>query len=153
MKISSIIIASTLFAGPLALANPVDEELVESLPRTAAEHFWDKGVLSSGQPVQRPPDLDPDTPIIPPADSQRVVEAAFRVGAAMWCDVEWRPYYVRFMQAERKRNWNEVQVAYIGFLFGMAQQTFYAALTRGSDVACSPERRSEVETALGAKAP
>ena len=149
----TIIIAVTLAAASISHASPVTDELVGRLSRIAAENFWGKAILSSGQPVQRPPDLNPNTPIIPLADARRVVEAAFRVGAAMWCGVEWRPYYLRFMQTERKRSWTELQIAYIGVLFGLTQQTSSDALASDPEKACSAERKAEVEAALGTGRP
>jgi hypothetical protein len=153
MRFDLKIIVATLAAASIAHASPVTDELVGRLSRLAADNFWGKAVLSSGQPVQRPPDLDPNTPLIPLADARRVVEAAFPVGVAMWCKVEWRPYYLRFMQTERKRSWTQVQVAYIGVLFGLSQQTFSDALARDPERPCPAERRAEVEAALAAERP
>ena len=149
----AIIIAVTLAAASIAQASPVTDDLVGRLSRVAADNFWGKAILSSGQPVQRPPDLDPNLPLIPPADARRVVEAALPVSVAMWCGVEWRPYYLRFMQTERKRSWTEIQVAYIGVLFGLTQQTFSDALASDPTKPCPAERKAEVEAALGAGRP
>src|SRR5262245_21381469 len=142
--VPSILIAATLAVASVAQAIPVTDELVAKLSRIAAASFWEEGILSSGEPVQKPPGLDANAPIIPLADARRVIEVAMPVATAVWCGVDWRPYYLRFMQAERKRSWTEVQLAYMGVLFGLTQQTFGDALRSDPNKPCSAERKAEV---------
>lgn len=63
----------------------------------------------------------------------------------MACDVEWQPFYLAFMANERSRHiWSETQVAFIGVLFGVAQQQVFEAAQRS----CTPERKRQVEQVL-----
>src|SRR5262245_261057 len=139
-KVVAFVIAAVVLAQTAAADRTVvSDELVANLTGHATSNFWGRAVLSSGQPVQRPPDYDPRTPIIPIADSRRVVEGALPVGVAMWCGVEWRPYYLGFMRTEPAKRWSEVQVAYIGVLFGLAQQTIASSLASDSGGSCTPD--------------
>ncbi len=143
-----IVIAVALGISSLALADPLPDELIEDLNRDVSEVFWDKAVLSGGRPVERPPGLDPEISIIPRGDSRRFIEGAMPVGVAMWCGVEWRPYFLRIMQSERARSrWSEIQIAYIGMLFGAAQQRFADMLAHGAD-ACPAQRKAAVEAVM-----
>ena len=134
---------------PFAMTQPeLPDALVQSLVAAAQQNFWGRAVLSSGETVQPVDDTERTTPVIPIVDSARVVDAARPVGQAIWCNVEWQPYYLAFMQAERSKPWSEKQIAFIGVLFGLTQGTFSSALTqRGS---CSPEARENVVTNVGA---
>ena len=53
------------------------------------------------------------------------------------------------MQAERAKSWTEIQIAYIGILFGTSQQTFASFFEKGSTGECTAEYRAEIETAMG----
>ena len=103
--------------------------------------------MSSGERVQPVDDAERAAPVIPLADSARVVAAARPVGQAMWCGVEWQPYYLEFMQAERRKPWSEKQIAFIGVLFGLTQSTFSTALTQRGP--CSAEARQNVVRIIG----
>jgi hypothetical protein len=150
LKYAALVIVAVALAGPAAAQESlVSEELVETLSGLVARNFWGRAVLSSGEHVQRPPDYDPKTPIIPKDASRRVIENALPVGLAMWCGVEWRPYYLGFMRAERTKSWSEIQIAYIGVLFGTAQQTFASSYARDAGGGCTAEHRAEIESAMG----
>jgi len=58
---------------------------------------------------------------IPKNELKRVYEAGILAGKAMACKLDWKPYYIKFMQIERKKNWNDYQIAFIGACFGDAQ--------------------------------
>lgn len=137
------IVSLLLFLAPApASADPLPDELVDSLGRIVADNFWGRAVLASGETVERPVSQDPLSPIIPRPDSRRVVEHAVPVGVAMWCGVDWKSFYLGFMQNERTKPWSEIQIAYIGVLFGTAQQTFASSLADGSD--CTEVQRDDV---------
>ncbi len=71
----------------------------------------------------------------------------------MWCGAEWRPYFLRIMQSERARSrWSEIQIAYIGMLFGAAQQRFADMLTHGAE-SCPAQRKAEVEAVMASPIP
>ena len=125
-----------------ALPDPV----VQALVATAQDNFWGRAVLSSGEPVQPIDDAERTAPVIPFPDSVRVVSAAAPVGGALWCGVEWQPYYLAFMQSERRKSWSEKQVAFIGVLFGIAQHSMWNALKQNP---CPPETRELVTRRMG----
>ena len=79
--------------------------------------------------------------MIPFSDSVRVVSAAAPVGGALWCGVEWQPYYLSFMQSERRKSWSEKQAAFLGLLFGLAERAMWNALKQNP---CPPETRETV---------
>jgi hypothetical protein len=122
------------------------DALVQNLVATAQENFWGRAVLSSGEAVQPTDDAERTAPVIPFLDSARVVSAAAPVGGALWCGVEWQPYYLAFMQSERRKSWSEKQVAFIGVLFGLAQQSIWNALKQSP---CAPETREAVRRRMG----
>ena len=117
------------------------EALVQNLVATAQQNFWGRAVLSSGETVQPIDDAERIAPVIPFSDSVRVVSAAAPVGGALWCGIEWQPYYLAFMQSERRKSWSEKQVAFIGMLFGLAQYSMSNALKQNP---CLPETREVV---------
>lgn len=125
----------------MAQAGPSDT-LVQALATTAQENFWGRAVLQNGETVQPVDDAERAAPVIPMADSARVVNAAIPVGRAMWCELEWRPYYLKFMQAERRKSWSETQLAFIGVLFGLTQANVSNALIRRGP--CPAETRDNV---------
>lgn len=122
------------------------DALVQNLVATAQENFWGRAVLSSGETVQPVDDAERLAPVIPFSDSVRVVSAAAPVGGALWCRVEWQPYYLAFMQLERRKSWSEKQVAFIGMLFGLAQYSISNALKQNP---CPPETREAVLRRMG----
>jgi hypothetical protein len=122
------------------------DAIVQNLVATAQENFWGRAVLSSGETVQPIDDAERIAPVIPFSDSVRVVSAAAPVGGALWCGVEWQPYYLAFMQSERRKSWSEKQVAFIGALFGLAQNSMWNALKQNP---CAPETREVVLRRMG----
>lgn len=124
----------------------VPDALVQNLVAAAQENFWGRAVLSSGEAVQSIDDAERAAPVIPFSDAVRVVSAAAPVGGALWCGVEWQPYYRAFMQSERRKPWSEKQVAFIGVLFGLAQHAIWNALKQDP---CAPETREMVQTRMG----
>lgn len=133
---------------------PLPDALVQSLVASAQQNFWGRAVLSSGETVKPIDDAERTAPVIPFADAARVVNAARSVGQAIWCEVEWQPYYLAFMQAERRESWSEKQIAFIGVLFGLTQGVISSALTQRDP--CLAEARESViknlDTALKALA-
>jgi hypothetical protein len=122
------------------------DAVVQNLVATAQENFWGRAVLSSGEPVQPMDDVERTAPVIPFSDAVRVVGAAAPVGGALWCGVEWQPYYLAFMQSERRKPWSEKQVAFIGMLFGLAQHAMWNALKQN---ACPTETREMILRRMG----
>ncbi len=56
------------------------------------------------------------------SELERVSNAARLAGKVMACNLDWKPYYHKFMGIERKKDWDGRQIAFIGFYFGYIQQ-------------------------------
>ena len=138
---------AALWPSSVIAQQAIPDALVRNLVATAQENFWGRAVLSSGETVQPADEAERTAPVIPFPDSVRVVGAATPVGGALWCGVEWQPYYRGFMQSERRKSWSEKQVAFIGVLFGLAQYSMWNALKQNP---CPPEAREAVLRRLGA---
>src|SRR5262245_61357747 len=114
-----LVAAFAMGSSPAMAQSGSPDALVQALVTTAQQNFWGRAVLSNGETVQPADDAERTAPVIPFVDSARVVNAAIPVGRALWCGVEWQPYYLAFMQGERRGSWSEKQVAFIGVLFGL----------------------------------
>jgi hypothetical protein len=148
-RVSWSCVAAFAISSSLAVAQSGSPDaLVQSLVTTAQKNFWGRAVLSKGETVQPVDDAERTAPVIPFVDSARVVNAAIPVGRALWCGVEWQPYYLAFMQAERRGSWSEKQIAFIGVLFGLTQGTVSTALTQRGP--CAAETRDKVVEGIGA---
>jgi hypothetical protein len=88
----------------------------------ALSHFWGNAQLQDGSVVRPDNDEDRKTLPIPYPEAKRVVDASVAAGLAVWCGLDYRPYYSLFMRVERQRGvWSDKQVAFVGFLFGVSQ--------------------------------
>jgi len=137
---------AALWPSAVITQQALPEAVVQNLVATAQENFWGRAVLSSGETVQPIDDEERTAPVIPFSDSVRVFSAAAPVAGALWCDVEWQPYYLAFMQSERGKSWSEKQVAFIGTLFGLTQRAMWNALKQNP---CPPETREMVLKRIG----
>ncbi len=120
------------FALPLpgrAETRNAEASIFEQLAQQALSAVWGKAVDIKGNPLTPKSESERTTIPMPPADVERVIRGAAIVGEAIWCGLDWQPQYLRFMQAERRRNsLTDVQAAYTGILFGLTQQTYAQAL-------------------------
>lgn len=84
-----------------------------------------------------------DLPI--PEDEVMLVRiTAEPAGAAMHCDLEWKPYYLSFMQWQRRRNlWDDDQIAFVGAYFGAVQARYSQSRIDGY---CTENRVAEIIT-------
>jgi len=62
---------------------------------------------------------------IPKKDVERIEKAAILAEKATICRLDWKDYYLSFMQNERTKNWTQKQIAFIGAYFG-GIQGFYS---------------------------
>ena len=67
-----------------------------------------------------------------------------RYGLALWCGLDWKDTYVGYMQLERKRQWSEKQIAFVGLLFGVAQ----GVMPNWIGHKCEEEDRAAVEAMM-----
>jgi hypothetical protein len=55
------------------------------------------------------------------ADRARIREAAMLAETANAAGLEWEPYYLAFMQLERRKDWSDKEIKLIGMYFGAIQ--------------------------------
>ena len=87
---------------------------------------------------------------------EHIAEAGQLAGEIEACDFEWEPYYLEYMQSERRRAANEgfergsevydQRIAFIGMFFGANQQQ---AIDRSDGNPCSMERAEELAGLAG----
>ncbi len=82
--------------------------------------------------------------LIPEEDMLRVSESGRLAGIANACGLDWTPYYLSFMRAERSKQWNGFQFSMISGLFGYHQER--AAASFGT---CTAHRRRVIELEIG----
>ena len=139
----TVVFAAFMMASQVSSSQPLElpADLTEQVVAYTQSAFWGNAVGTEGQKITLPPDVDPSAPVIPTTEARRIVHAAVPTGFAMWCGVEWQPFYLDFMQRERSSGvWSETQLAYIGVLFGMSQQI--TAMSASSQP-CSEKQRAE----------
>ena len=58
-------------------------------------------------------------PIISLKDGRRIIDHGGTMAIAKWCGIDYIPYYLKFMQDERKQyHWDDKQSSYVGLLHG-----------------------------------
>jgi len=87
------------------------------------DNFWGVAMVGHEQYASPKNELERKSPLLSDAESNRIITEGMPAGLAMWCDIAWRPYYKAFMRNERRKSWNDNQIAFIGMLFGISQQT------------------------------
>ena len=115
----------------------LSDKLAMPIIQLAADNFWGNAVGANGEILKAPPNTDPSKPIIPKETALNVVESSIPVAQAMVCESNWQPYYLSYMAEQRKKEWREEQIAFIGLLFGVSQQQI-ANVLRGS---CTSDKR------------
>ena len=71
------------------------------------------------------PTTQPDEKItVPEADLARIREAAIFAETANAAGLDWKPYYSAFMKLERRKDWTDKQIKFIGMYFGAIQGYF-----------------------------
>jgi hypothetical protein len=132
-------IVLTLLIGALALSG-----LLVGCRRTR------KGAARESKEAARPKANLPKelTDIIAAEEIERITEAAKIAARAVHCDLEWKAYYKTFMQVERKKHWDEDQIALIGVLFGAHQWGTHKEL---SGRPCTEEERAQIKGVLDNK--
>ena len=98
-----------------------DKSQAVSLANELLEVFWDKAYLKSGEHPKPKDDKERNTIPLPDQDIVRIVNFGVGTGLFYHCDMKWEDRFDNFMKDERKKNWNETQIAFIGTLHGIAQ--------------------------------
>ncbi len=127
----SILLLVTSFPSKAQFAG-FDKDTSQKIVEDSIGLFWssDSKIIENDQlvPIVVPRGNDIEKPILQNEDAMRIVSDSYIVGNAMWCEIEWKPYYLDYMQKQRKEEYNQVQIAYIGFLFGAGQYQLFRTL-------------------------
>jgi hypothetical protein len=124
--------------------NVLDDETLRGLA-DIARLLLPNVKLPDGSPMPPESEAERKTPLLPDADTRRIVEAGQLSAAAEWCKVEWLAT-VRdpLMAAERKNPaFTPRQAAYAGVLHDTAQGAWEAELTRSGE--CGPGERADMQ--------
>jgi hypothetical protein len=140
---SALVVAGEKPTTRVALSGAQVEDIIS---HTQAA-FWGNAVGPDGQVLSPSNEAERERLLIPHADAVRVVNGAHVYGLALWCNLDWKPVYLKFMEAERAKGWNEKQIAFVGMLFGMTQ----AAVKLSVGGTCSAKDRSTIQKALDAE--
>ena len=80
--------------------------------------------VTFAQPTSRPT-TQPEEFVRPPeAELAHIREAAIFAETANLAGLDWKSYYVTFMKLERRKDWTDKQIKYIGIYFGAVQGKF-----------------------------
>ncbi len=112
-----------LTAGVTSTSADFDKRDADRIIMRAMEGFWEHPIGYDGQILQPANDEERNNLLIPRADAERIVNEATIYGLALWCEVDWKPVYLEYMQVEKKKGWGEKQRAFVGVLFGHTQAT------------------------------
>ena len=102
------------------------------------------------QPASRPATQPDEKITVPEADLTRVPEAAVFAETANAAGLDWKPYYSAFMKLERRKDWTDEQIKFIGMYFGAIQGHFEDELRQKKyteDEIRTLEKKLEQETA------
>ena len=103
--------------------------------------------LSDGSFVPAETEAEKKELIIPIADARRIINYGMAIGVADWCKVDWKPYYLQFMQNERKNyHWADKQIAYIGILHGVSHELFRQTAQKKG--VCSEKQAKHIESKI-----
>jgi hypothetical protein len=82
------------------------------------------------QPATQPTTQPDEKITVPEEDLARIREAAILAETANAAGLEWKPYYVAFMKLERRKDWTDKQIKFIGMYFGAIQGHFEDELSQ-----------------------
>src|SRR5437763_15914325 len=117
-----------------------DDKQADEFAQLALENFWGRAVDEAGKSLQPKDATERKTLPIPKSDARRIAHAGVPAGLAVWAELEWKPYYLAFMQKERRSGrWSQKQIAFIGVIFGVAQGTSEKAF---SEHKCDEQHRA-----------
>lgn len=147
MRNMVLLLAAMTFASMSAAYATDQQALYDAFARPALDGMWGKAVGPDGKVLKPKNEKERTTIPISGEMVARVVLSGRIVGHAIWCEMQWKDDYLRFMQTERKQNnLSTTQAAYVGFLFGMSQNAFANDLKGGKP--CQAANREEVRRAL-----
>lgn len=116
----------------------ISDDITIKLMAVARDHIT-QAKLRDGSFVPPETAEEKKMPIIPVADGKRIVNRGATSAIAAWCGIDYKPYYLEFMQEERRQyQWSDKQIAYIGLLHGLSVSGYSHALQERT---CSPAQR------------
>jgi hypothetical protein len=140
------ILSLTLGATGTFAAVRYTEAQYQKVMALALSNFWGNAKLSNGSPVRPVSQQERVMLPIPYQHAKRVIDYSIPAGLAVWCGIDYVPYYNLYMKTERqKRVWTDKQIAFIGFLFGVSQGVAEVAYR---SQACDEPKRSQVAATL-----
>lgn len=80
--------------------------------------------VPGAQPASQPTTQPAEKISVPDADLARIREAAIFAETANAAGLDWKPYYLAYMKLERRKEWTDKQVKFIGMYFGAIQGFF-----------------------------
>lgn len=130
-RYAALALFNVLAAGVTPTLADLDKKDVDRIITKAMEGFWGHAVGYHGQILEPADEKERKRLLIPRADAERVVNEAIVYGLAVWCEVDWKPVYLEYIQVEmKKKGWGEKQRAFIGVLFGLTQATIQQSMPR-----------------------
>ena len=142
-KASLLLLIGTIVSiGWAAQGRALPDDIALQYVDMTQANFWGRAVGSDGNPIELPPGQDPDAAIIQQEDALDVVNAAVPLGMAKACGLRTDRQYLAYMRSQRENtDWTEVQIAFIGMLFGVSTQGV-AKMFEGT---CTPEIRQKIQ--------
>lgn len=138
-----ILLAISITAQAQLLSKTSKEQLIEK----AKQEFWGNAVLSDGKKVQPASEEERNSLIISEELASYIAEVGAISGAGKWCGLDWQSHYFALTAAARKRGLSEKQVAFVGFLHGVAYGNFSSALMNNAG-ACDAEQKANIQKLL-----
>lgn len=75
----------------------------------------------ASEPATQPTTQPREQISVPEEDLERIRSAAIFAETANAAGLDWKPYYVAFMRLERRKDWTDKQIKFIGMYFGAIQ--------------------------------
>lgn len=134
------------FISTASFAEVMSEDQREKVIAQAQQKFWGNAVLANGEKVQPASETERKTLPIPKSLAHAIVDSGAISGLGQWCGLEWKPHYFSITKAARKHGMNEKQLAFIGFLHGIAQGGMSSTMAGGEK--CDDEIKVNVQQLL-----
>jgi hypothetical protein len=139
-----LIIACSLFCS-VAYAGLIPPEHRAELVRKVLSIFWGNARDSSGAPIMPKDERDRATVPISQKVADRVIVVGEISGMAVWCKLQWDPWYRSLTRAARNNGMNDKQVAFVSVLHGTVQQAIASGM---ESKPCSAAEKARVGEAL-----
>lgn len=129
----------------ISFGQPISEMQRESMIALAHENFWGKAQLANGVVVQPASEAERRTLPIPKAMAHHIAYAGALSGLGKWCGLDWQAHHLAVTGAARKNGLSEMQLAFVGFLHGVAFGSTSSAM-RGE--ICDEVIKTNIQTTL-----